>query len=86
MTQIDTYFCIAIGLVLYRISMLAHKAWTVDNVKNLYVTEIACPKCGARPDVHCFFSDGGYACSERWEAVRVENIVRKGKREANRKS
>jgi len=85
MKTIDIYFCIAAGLILYRITKLASIYWVDERLKNLYVSEIECPKCHARPGVPCFFSNG-YACPERWEAVHVVNIARKDKRDrANRK-
>jgi hypothetical protein len=85
MTPIEIGILICGGFSLWQIIRAARTAHLHETTKNLYVSEIECPKCHARPEVPCFFSNG-YACSERWEAVRVENIVRKDKRDkANRK-
>jgi hypothetical protein len=85
MTPIEIVILICGGLSLWQIIRAARTAHLYETTKNLYVSEIECPKCHARPDVPCYFANG-YFCPERWEAVRVENIVRKDKRDkANRK-
>jgi hypothetical protein len=78
--MIDAGFVVAIILVvLFGTAHIRYKLHG-GKVKHLYVEEIKCPKCGARPNVPCFFA-GGYACNERFVAVEAENDKRRSERD-----
>lgn len=78
--NVDTIFLLLIAFVAaYGLARIRHQ-WRIDTTKHLFVDEIACPKCGARPGVPCFFA-GGYACNERFLAVEPENERRKSIRD-----
>ena len=80
MTPTEALFAVGAGFCIWQIVSAVRTYVNYERTKNLYVSEITCPKCHARPEVPCYFSNG-YACTERWEAVRLENIVRKDRRE-----
>jgi hypothetical protein len=81
MTPIDITFLVCGGFCIWHIISAAHTWALYDKNKHLYVSEIECPKCGARPGVRCFFSEGGYAHEERWGSVTEENEIRKARRD-----
>ena len=78
---------VVIGYASYRF----YGQYPYHRTKRLYINEVTCPKCGARPGVGCVGAeyDGlrfPYTCMERWYKVDEENEKREALREAHRKS
>jgi len=85
MTPTEAVFAVCAGFVLSQIGRVTMAVIRYHRTKTLYVDEIKCPACYARPGIKCF-TEAGYAHQVRWDAVGKENDKREARRAVNRKS
>lgn len=84
--MIDIPMAVALAFMAGFLIPYLHHKYKEHNSKMLYINEVKCPHCGARPYKPCANApfDGQrypYSCLERWYAVDKENEKRDKRRE-----
>ena len=81
---IDVPVVVGLALVVGFASAHLHHYY-LHRFDRLYINEVTCPKCGARPNKGCVGQPFGgqhypYTCLERWYKVDAENERREKRR------